>query len=156
MNCHQCYWLTFELYTNLCTLPGKKFNVSYYVINQAQETDDLLLNEMPAFIPTSLWPSNSRDLNPLDCSIWQVMQDRVHRTKIDNVDQLKQRTLRVWSEMEQTVIDKAVDQWRKTANVCLSSRQLLWTFNVILFWPRSLVLATFSPFVDKNNRHFIG
>jgi len=38
------------------------------------------------------------------------MQDPAYKTKIDNVDQLKQRILRVWNEMEQTVIDRAVNQ----------------------------------------------
>jgi len=108
------------MYTNLHTLPGRKFSVMYYVINQAKHTVDLPSNETPEFIPPSLWPPNSPEINPLNYTIWQVAQDRVYKTKIDNVDQIKQRTciVSVWNEMEQTMIDRAVDQWHKRLEMC--------------------------------------
>jgi len=67
-------------------------------------------------------PLNTPDLDPLDYSIWQVMQDWVYKTKIDNVDQLKQRIVRLWNEMEQTVIDRAVNQWHKRLQICVQAR----------------------------------
>ena len=70
--------IDFELYTNLCALTGRKFDVVYCVINRrAQETVDVMSNETPQFIPPFLWPYNSPDLNLRDYGIWQVMQDRV-------------------------------------------------------------------------------
>jgi len=30
---------------------------------------------------------------------------------IDDIDELKQRFLHVWHEMDQSIIDKAVDEW---------------------------------------------
>jgi len=37
--------------------------------HRAQETDQLLQNETPAFVSSSLWPPNSPDLNPVDYKI---------------------------------------------------------------------------------------
>ena len=49
------------------------------------------------------------------------------------VDQLKQRLVKVWSDVQQTVVDAAIDEWRKRSasgpasvrrdiilNICLS------------------------------------
>jgi len=41
------------------------------------------------------------------------MQQRVYQTKVQNVDDLRQRLIDVWNGMEQGVIDDAIDQWRK-------------------------------------------
>jgi len=40
------------------------------------------------------------------------MQDRVHRAKVRDVDDLKQRLIDVWDSLEQSVIDNVIDQWR--------------------------------------------
>jgi len=41
------------------------------------------------------------------------MQERVYRTPITDVDNLKQHLIDIWSGMQQSVIDKAVDQWHE-------------------------------------------
>jgi len=88
--------LIFELYTLLCTLPRKKFDVNitslimvYKTVHQAQETVDLL----DARVHTTSWTQNSPDLYPLDYSICQVIQGRVYQQKADNVDEPKQQTV---------------------------------------------------------------
>ena len=50
------------------------------------------------------------------------MQDRVYKTNIDNVDELKQQIVRLWNEMEQTVIDRAVNEWHKTLQMYVQAR----------------------------------
>jgi len=40
------------------------------------------------------------------------MQERVHQSSKQDVDDLKQRLISVWAEFKQSVIDKAIDQWR--------------------------------------------
>jgi len=44
--------------------------------HQAKETVALLTTETPDFIPPTLWPPNSLDLNPVDYSVWNVLQER--------------------------------------------------------------------------------
>jgi len=44
-----------------------------YVICTARDTVQLLTRETPDFIPPSLWPPNSPDLNPVDYHVWGVL-----------------------------------------------------------------------------------
>jgi len=57
----------------------------------------LLQRETPDFIGPDLWPPNSPDLqNPVDYKIWGVMQQRVYESRVNNVDELKQRLHDAW------------------------------------------------------------
>ena len=59
------------------------------MVDRAKETVDLLKRETPDFIPPSLWPSNSPDLNQVHYKIWGLLQQRVYSQKIQNVDELR-------------------------------------------------------------------
>ena len=68
----------------------------------------------PDFIPPSLWPPNSPDLNRVDYAIWGIMQERVYnKGKIANVEELRQRIVDEWERLDQRIIDGAVKEWRK-------------------------------------------
>jgi len=71
------------------------------------------------FISPDLWPPNSPDLNPVDYKIWGVMQQRVFQTKVQDVNDLERRLINVWADMQQSVIDDAIDKWRKRLHACV-------------------------------------
>ena len=79
--------------------------------HRARATVDLLSTKTPAFIPPTLWPPNSPNLNPVDYKLWSVIQEQVYKVKVNNVDELRQRIQSVWDELDQRVIDKAIKQW---------------------------------------------
>jgi len=56
----------------------------------------------PDFIAPDMWPPNSPDLHPVDYVIWSVMQDweRVYQTRVHDIDELRQRLITVWCELE--------------------------------------------------------
>ena len=56
--------------------------------HRARETVELLKVKTPDFIPANLWPPNSPDLNPVDYKMWGVLQERVYKTSIKDVDEL--------------------------------------------------------------------
>ena len=87
--------------------------------HRAHETVAFLKRETPAFITPSLWPPNSPDLNPVDYKIWGVLQDRVYRTRIRDVEHLRQRLIEEWSRFDQRIIDGAVNQWRQRLSACV-------------------------------------
>jgi len=75
------------------------------------------LNRTQLNVPSSLWPRNSRDLNTtVDYKFWSLMQKRVHKHRISNVDELRERT---WDSIDQNVIDIAVNQWRTRLRACV-------------------------------------
>jgi len=47
------------------------------------------------------------------------MQGRVYQSPIQDVNDLKQRLISVWAEFKQSVIDKAIDQWRPRLMACV-------------------------------------
>jgi len=59
--------------------------------HRAKDTVALLDQETPNFIPPALWPPNSPDLNPVDYTVRSVLQERVYRTQISDVDDVKRR-----------------------------------------------------------------
>ena len=65
--------------------------------HRARETIELLRRETPDFIGPDLLPPNTPDLNPVDFNSWGVMQERVYRTPIPDVADLKQRMIDTWS-----------------------------------------------------------
>lgn len=87
--------------------------------HRAYETVEMLRRETPGFILPTDWPPNSPDLNPVDYKIWSVLQSRVYRTRVGDVNQLKQRLVEEWSRFEQSIIDGAIRQWRQRLQACV-------------------------------------
>ena len=53
---------------------------------------------------------------------WWKLQDRVYRSQICDVDQLKSRLVEEWEHFHQVVIDEAVRQWRPCLRACVRLR----------------------------------
>ena len=100
-------------------LPDIRELSQFYIFQQdsalahrARETVELLTNSTPDFIPPTLWPPNSPDLNLVDYKIWSVMQEKVYQSQIEDVDELRERIKAAWEELDQRIIDTAVSHWR--------------------------------------------
>jgi len=61
-----------------------------------------------------MWPPKGPDLNPVDYTAWDVLQERVYRKKIRTVEELQQHITEEWEHLDQRVINNAVKQWRKS------------------------------------------
>src|SRR6218665_886603 len=90
--------------------------------HQAKDTFALLRRETPSFIGPELWPANSPDLNPVDNTIWGLIQERVYQTAIRNICELKERLIVMWAELKKSVIDKAIEQWRPRLSACAQAK----------------------------------
>jgi len=71
------------------------------------------------FITSALWPPNSPDLNAIDYTACSVLQGRVYRTKISDVDELKRCIISEWAALSHTVIDSAVKERRQRLRACV-------------------------------------
>ena len=90
--------------------------------HRARATVEYLRQATPEFILPDLWPPNSPDLNPVDYKIWDYVQKRVSKKPIHGVDQLQQRLVEVWSDVQQTVIDAATGEWRNRLRACVCAK----------------------------------
>src|ERR1700733_4254338 len=93
-------------------LPDIRECSEYYTFQQdgapahrAHKTVELLTRETPDFIPPNLWPPNSPDLHPVEYKIWGVTQEKVYKTKIRDIEELRERIINAWEEFDQLVID---------------------------------------------------
>ena len=59
-------------------------------MHRACETVELLKVVTPDFIPPNLWPPTSPDSNLVNYKIWEILQERVYRTQVKDVSDLKQ------------------------------------------------------------------
>jgi len=50
------------------------------------------------------------------------MQQCVYQTKVQDMNDLKRRLINVWADMQQNVIDDAIDQWRNRLHACVRAR----------------------------------
>ena len=117
-----------ELLTKHLLPAIKELSGDYFTFQQdsapahrARETVELLSRETPDFITPLLWPPNSPDLNPVDYKVWSVLQERVYRSHIRDVQHLKVRLLEEWSLFSQNIVDAAVKQWRVRLRACVKA-----------------------------------
>jgi hypothetical protein len=66
----------------------------------SNKTQDWLRMNMAGFWDKNLWPSNSPDLNPLDYSIWSVMEAKACKTPHPNIDSLKTAISKAWRSLK--------------------------------------------------------
>ena len=62
-------------------------------------------------------------LTLVDYKIWGCVQERVYQKPICDVGQLKQNLAKVWSDVQQTVIDAAIGEWRKRLRTCIHAKR---------------------------------
>jgi len=48
-----------------------------------------------------------------------MMQKRVYQTRIRDITKLEERLIDVWRGLQQSVVDEAIDEWRKRLRACV-------------------------------------
>jgi len=65
-----------------------------------------------------VWPPNSPDLNLVDHSMWSILQEKVYKTRITDLDDLKHRIRTEWAKLDHAIA-AAVRQWRRRLSACV-------------------------------------
>jgi len=84
---------------------------------------EFLERETPKFISPLRWPPNSPDLYSVDYSVWSILQEKVYKTHITDLDDLKRR-IRIrteWAKLRHVIIAAAVRQWRRRLSACVKA-----------------------------------
>ena len=67
------------------------------------------------------WPPNSPDLNPVDYSIWGMLQQLVYRQRIRDIEHLKEVLTACWDEISEDTINQAIGQFRKRLSLVIAA-----------------------------------
>lgn len=79
--------------------------------HKARVNQEWLEKNVPSFISAQQWLSNSPDANPLDFSIWGMLDRKVLTKKYQSVDALKVALQREWRKLPQNQIRAACDSF---------------------------------------------
>jgi transposase len=84
-------------------------------------TQRWLEEHFPDFIKKNEWPASSPDLNPLDYSIWGIMDSEVNAESHASVEALKRTIQYAWDNLDQEVINKAIDDWPRRLDAVIEA-----------------------------------
>jgi len=56
-----------------------------------------------------------------DYSVWSILQEKVYKTWITDLDDLKHRIRTEWAKLDHAVIAAAVHQWRRHLSACVKA-----------------------------------
>ena len=71
-------------------------------------TQAWLQHNIPGFISKEEWPPSSPDLNPMDFSIWSILETNACAKSHANIDSLKMSLLREWDKIPDETLRAAV------------------------------------------------
>ena len=75
----------------------------------AKLSQEWLRKEIPDFITKAEWPPSSPDLNPLDFSLWAILESRACSKPHRNISTLRSSLCREWERIPQEMIRTAVE-----------------------------------------------
>lgn len=79
--------------------------------HKARVNQEWLKNNVPVFISAKQWMPYSPDANPMDFSIWGILQAKVATKKYESVDMLKKAIVREWNRIPQAHVRAACNSF---------------------------------------------
>jgi len=86
---------------NVSTLPCETWNA--HCVHATYHCCQLLPKEIAEFISRQLWSPNSLDLNPVDNSMWKILQEKVYKTLVTDL-KISMTPLTNGCHMEKSVV----------------------------------------------------
>ncbi|EFO93488.1 hypothetical protein CRE_29174 [Caenorhabditis remanei] len=77
---------------------------------------------LPAFIPKDEWPPSSPDLNPLDYSIWGVLQNKVNAKPHSSIEALKKTLVKEWDALSPEYLRATIDAYPRRLRAVIEKR----------------------------------
>ena len=72
-------------------------------------TQSWILRKIPSFISKEDWPAQRLDLNPLDYSIWSILEKRVCSTPHQTLESLKAKLMKEWDAIPRETLRAACE-----------------------------------------------
>ena len=77
-------------------------------------TQNYLEGSTTSFIKKNQWPLQSPDCNPMECSLWVSLSEKVYSgRKTVLKEELKDTIRQILSEISQGEVQKAISSWKK-------------------------------------------
>lgn len=90
--------------------------------HKARIVQTWLRENVPDFISTQDWPPYSPDLNPLDFSVWSILESKVSTVRHASIKSLKATLIREWNRIPQNVLRDCVAAFSKRLAMVVKAR----------------------------------
>jgi inhibitor of nuclear factor kappa-B kinase subunit alpha len=84
-------------------------------------TQNWIKSHFPDFISTTQWPSCSPDLNPLDYSIWGILEKDACANPHNSLEALKTSLEKAWASVPLDIVKNVVDNFPKRLRLCVEA-----------------------------------
>jgi len=85
---------------------------------------------------------------------WATMEQRLYQdqdqaalTKIHDIDELREQLTATWHNLEQSIIDSAINQWRKRLTACVRPKADTLNISYNLLHVNIILLVTVNEFL---------
>lgn len=79
--------------------------------HKARVNQEWLKNNVPNFITSTQWLSNSPDANPMDYSLWAILESKVRTKRYNSLEALKKAIVHEWAKIPASHIRAACDSF---------------------------------------------
>ena len=90
--------------------------------HRAKKTQEWCRTHFPDFITSQEWPPYSPDLNPMDYSVWSILEARACTQRHKSLDALKQSLLREWDRLSPEELRPIAENFNKRLGLCISAK----------------------------------
>lgn len=90
--------------------------------HKAREVQDWCKAHFPGFISSQEWPPYSPDLNPMDFSVWSILEARACATPHKSLESLKQALLREWDKITLREVRAISENFPKRLRACIKAK----------------------------------
>jgi len=89
--------------------------------HRAKATQNFLRDYTPDFISSQEWTPHSPYLNPLNYSVWDILQELVYEGRhkpFTNLKDLQNFIRNKWHDVDDQTVGKAILQWKRAFSSC--------------------------------------
>lgn len=90
--------------------------------HRARSVQQWCKDNFPGFISSKEWPPYSPDLNPMDYSLWSILETRACATKHKSVDALKAKLTQEWAKITMEELRHIVENFTKRLRLCIKAK----------------------------------
>uniref|UniRef100_A0A8R1EIB9 Tc1-like transposase DDE domain-containing protein n=1 Tax=Caenorhabditis japonica TaxID=281687 RepID=A0A8R1EIB9_CAEJA len=117
------------LMDNLLPLVTQHFAGGPFILQQdwapshgSRSTLAVLEAHFPGFLDKNLWPASSPDLNPMDFSVWGMLEGKIAGKVFATVDDLKAALEVAWASIDDGYLRRTVNSVKKRLRACVKAR----------------------------------
>lgn len=90
--------------------------------HKARKVQQWCAQNFPGFINFNQWPPSSPDLNPMDYSVWSVLESKACKKNHSSIDALKKSLEKAWNELDVSYLSATIEDFPRRLQECIAAK----------------------------------